>query len=151
MRHARALAVAVPASVILIAGLIFLSTSGATAAKGPTYTAKATKTGLQNASGGVHPGSAWFAQGNLLNSSHHDVGNGYVRCELNVNKFWQCTASLFFTHKGQLVSEGAFRLDRHTGPFNFAVTGGTGDYARAAGSVSIHIVSDMRAVFTLNL
>jgi hypothetical protein len=68
-----------------------------------------------------------------------------------VNKFWQCTASLFFTHKGQLVSEGAFRLDQHTGPFTFGVTGGTGDYAHASGSVSINILSDMRAEFTLNL
>jgi len=151
MRHARALAVAVPASVLLIAGLIFLSTSGATAAKGSTFTAKATKTGLEHAGGGIHPGSAWFAQGNLLNSNHADVGNGYIRCELNVNKFWQCTASLFFTHKGQLTSDGAFRLDQHTGPFSFAVTGGTGDYAHASGSVSIRIVSDMRAQFTLNL
>ena len=61
------------------------------------------------------------------------------------------SASLFFTHKGQLTSEGAFRLDQHTGPFSFAVTGGTGDYAHASGSVSINIVSDMRAQFTLNL
>jgi hypothetical protein len=151
MRHARALAVAVPASLVLIAGLVILTTSGATAAKGPTYTAKAEKTGLANAAGGIHPGSAWFAQGNLLNSTHHDVGNGYVRCELNVNKFWQCTASLFFTHKGQLTSDGAFRLDQHTGPFSFAVTGGTGDYAHASGSVSINIASNMRAQFTLNL
>jgi len=87
MRHLRALAVAVPASVLLIAGLLFLASSGATAAKGPTFTAKATKTGLVNAAGGIHPGSAWFAQGNLLNASHADVGNGYIRCELNVNKF----------------------------------------------------------------
>jgi hypothetical protein len=83
MRHARALAVAVPASLVLIAGLVILTTSGATAAKGPTYTAKAEKTGLANAAGGIHPGSAWFAQGNLLNSTHHDVGTGYVRCELS--------------------------------------------------------------------
>jgi hypothetical protein len=151
MRHARALAVAIPASLVLIAGVVLLTTSGATAAKGPTYTAKATKTGLENANGGIHPGSAWFAHGNLLNATHHDVGKGYIRCELNVNKFWQCTASAFFSHKGQLTSEGAFRLDQHTGPFSFAVTGGTGDYAHASGSISIRIVSGMRAQFTLNL
>jgi len=42
-------------------------------------------------------------------------------------------------------------LDRHTGPFTFAVTGGTGNYAHASGSIAIHIVSGSRADFTLNL
>jgi hypothetical protein len=151
MRHARALAVAVPASVLLILGLVFLS-SGASAARNPTFIAKATKTGLENASGGVHPGSSWFAQGDLLlDHTNKDVGTGYVHCDLNVNKFWQCGASLFFAHQGQIISEGAFRLDRHTGPFTFAITGGTGDFVKAHGSISIDILSDMRARFTLNV
>ena len=151
MRHTRALAVAVPASVLLILGLVFLS-SGASAVGNPTFIAKATKTGLENAYGGVHPGSSWFAQGDLLEEkTRKDMGTGYVHCDLNVNKFWQCDASLFFTHKGQVISEGAFRLDRHTGPFTFAITGGTGDFVKAHGSISIRILSDMRAQFTLNV
>ena len=151
MRHSRALAVAIPASVLLIVGLFFAS-NGASAAKSPTFVAKATKTGLQNAGGGVHPGSAWFAQGDLFaDNSHVHMGTGYIRCELNVNKFWQCHASLFFTHKGQLISEGAFRLDRHTGPFTFAITGGTGDFSQAKGSISIDILSGNRARFTLSV
>jgi hypothetical protein len=150
MRHVRALAVAVPASIALILALVLLSS--AAAARNPTFIARATKTGLENASGGVHPGSSWFAQGDLLaESSHKDMGTGYVHCDLNVNKFWQCVASLFFTHKGQLLAEGAFRLDRHTGPFTFGISGGTGDYVKAHGSITIDILSDMRARFTLNL
>jgi hypothetical protein len=151
MRHTRALAVAVPASVLLILGL-FLASTGASAAGSPTFIAKATKTGLQNATGGVHPGSAWFAQGDLLaDNTHADMGTGYIRCDLNVNKFWQCNASLFFTHKGEIISEGAFRLDRHTGPFTFAITGGTGMFSKAHGTISIDILNDMRARFTLNV
>ncbi|MEU9014695.1 hypothetical protein AB0D12_34060 [Streptomyces sp. NPDC048479] len=54
--------------------------------------------------------------------------------------------------EGRITAEGRFTItNAGPGPITFAITGGTGDYRTAQGSISAVLVSDTETNLTVNL
>lgn len=81
------------------------------------------------------------------------VGNSHVQCTNQPGKAWSiCTGALIITvpeGSGQIVAQGA--LQGNTASVDLPITGGTGDFANAGGSVHIDFLDETTATYTLNL
>lgn len=92
------------------------------------------------------PGDS-FVLSDTLTKQGNDFGSVYAQCTFITAEATQCVAT-FDLPNGQITIQGVF-IGEAT-DFTFAVTGGTGDYTRAGGTVSIHTPQEENAHSTYN-
>ncbi len=96
---------------------------------------------------GFSPGDFFVFEEAVFNRNANRVGEDSGRCEVGLRTF-TCEATVSINGKGKIRIAGAL-FDRHDS--TFPVTGGTGRYNTAAGSLTVFDLRGGRSVLVFNL
>lgn len=101
---------------------------------------------------GPSPGDVLVFTQRLTDESDANVGKARGQCTVHAGRWEICTYAWTIAERGEIVAEGTYPpyAATDTPPFDFPVTGGTGDFSNVRGSVHVEVL-DGAERFTFDL
>jgi hypothetical protein len=97
------------------------------------------------------PGDAFFFVDTLTDEADTKVGAVRGHCTFQIAPWGTCEAGAFLTDRGQIYVEGVVRFAEQTTVLNIPITGGTGDFDNARGSVLLEFLDPNSGVNQLTI
>jgi allene oxide cyclase-like protein len=97
------------------------------------------------------PGDTFFFVDSLTDEDDAKVGSVRGHCTFQIASWGSCEVGAFLTDRGQIYVEGVVHFTEDVAAFDLPITGGTGDFDNARGSVHIEEVSNRVTETTISV